>query len=355
MPIAAVESAISSALDAARAAVSPVSGAAAEILEPLATIATGGKRLRARLLVAAHDACGGGAREAAIGAAAATELFQTAALVHDDVLDQADTRRGGSTIHRSLAAQHEEAGWSGAAEHFGVSAAILAGDIALMASHLALARAASALAPERGLAVSELFATMSQLCTAGQYADMRLAAQPIDALADQEEHILAMMRSKTASYTAEFPLALGAACAGADDDVVAGLRDAGVPLGIAFQLRDDILGLVGSPDITGKPAGDDVREGKRTLLMVHAWRAGDDAARRAIGAAFARPEASDAEVAAAVEAIRDTGAVDEVERRIAAYADQARAALEAVGERLRDEGALSELHALLAVTTQRAA
>jgi len=136
---------------------------------------------------------------------------------------------------------------------------------------------------------------------------------------------------------------------------VAGLRDAGVPLGIAFQLRDDILGLVGSPDITGKPAGDDVREGKRTLLMVHAWRAGDDAARRAIGAAFARPEASDAEVAVAVEAIRDTGAVDEVERRIAAYADQARAALEAVGERLRDEGALSELHALLAVTTQRAA
>lgn len=353
MSTADVESAIGDALDAARAAVAPVAEQAADIVEPLALLAGSGKRLRARLLLASHDACGASEPAAAAHVAAAIELFQTAALVHDDVLDQADTRRGGPTIHRLLADRHRRAGWSGSPEHFGTSAAILAGDIALMASHLALARGASALPAERGLLVSELFAQMSQLCTAGQFADMHLAAQPVDALGDQEEEILAMMRSKTASYTAEFPLALGAACAGAGESVVAGLREVGVPLGIAFQMRDDILGLVGTPEVTGKPAGDDVREGKRTLLMVHAWRSADAEGRDAIRAAFARPDASAVQVADAVAAVVDTGAVDEMEDMLADFADRARAALDALTPLVADQGALGELRALLDATTQR--
>lgn len=355
MPAADVELAIGSALDAARAAVAPVAAEAADIVEPLAQLATGGKRLRARLIVAAHDACGGTAREAAIQVAAATELFQTAALIHDDVLDQADTRRGGPTIHRGLATHHAQAAWSGSAEHFGTSGAILAGDVALMAAHLCLARAASTLPAQRGLLVSELFAQMSQLCTAGQYADMRLAAQPVEHLGDQHDAILAMMRSKTASYTAEFPLAMGAACAGADEAVISGLREVGVPLGIAFQLRDDVLGLVGSPEVTGKPAGDDVREGKRTLLMVHAWQRADARAKDVIVAAFARPDATASEVADAVAAVEATGAVEEIERVIDTYVAAASAALETIAPRLSDEDALSDLHALLAATTQRSA
>ncbi len=110
---------------------------------------------------------------------------------------------------------------------------------------------------------------MASLCTAGQYLDIRLAAQPLSALATGRHaaDIVATMRAKTASYTAEGPLALGAALAGAQRQTVDAWAAVGVPLGIAFQLRDDVLGAVGSPESTGKPAGDDVREGKRTLIL----------------------------------------------------------------------------------------
>jgi geranylgeranyl diphosphate synthase type I len=355
MSLVMVEKAISAALDTTTLAVEPVAEAAGDIVTPLRALASGGKRLRAQLLLASHEAHGGRAPRAAAHTAAAIELFQTAALIHDDVLDQADTRRGAATIHRHLASVHRESAWRGQAAHFGVSGAILAGDIALMASHLALSRATSELGAASGLAVAELFTDMSQLCTAGQYADMRLAAQPVDSLPDQEADIVAMMRSKTASYTAEFPLALGAACAGAGADAIAAIRGVGVPIGIAFQLRDDVLGLTGSPQVTGKPAGDDVREGKRTVLMVHAWTHADQNARRVIAASFAEPDASDAAVAEAVAAITATGAVAAVEAMIEAYAEQARSALEATAGTLDNAGALDQLRALLAATTQRAA
>jgi geranylgeranyl diphosphate synthase type I len=355
MSLTLVEHALSAALDSTAASVAPVADAAQDFLTPLRTLSTGGKRLRAQLLLAAHAAHGGTHADAAAQVAAAIELFQTAALIHDDVLDQADTRRGSATIHRQLASLHADSEWHGESGHFGVSGAILAGDIALMASHLALSRAAAALPPASGLAVAELFSQMSQLCTAGQYADMRLAAQPVGSLPHQEDAIMAMMRSKTASYTAEFPLALGAACAEAGEEAIATMRAVGVPLGIAFQLRDDVLGLVGSPGVTGKPAGDDVREGKRTVLMVHAWSHADADARTVIAAGFARPDASEAVVADAVAAIVVTGAVAATEERIAAHVSEARVALESAAPALPNADALDQLHALLEATTQRTA
>jgi geranylgeranyl diphosphate synthase type I len=355
MSIADVERAIESALAFTTAAVEPVARPAADIVHPLSELATGGKRLRARLLLAAHAAYGGPHPDAAAHVAAAIELFQTAALVHDDVLDQADTRRGSATIHRQLEASHIKGEWEADAGHFGVAGAILAGDIALMASQLTLSRATAFLSPPWGTRVAELFAHMSQLCTAGQYADMRLAAQPVDALPHQEAEIIAMMRSKTASYTAEFPLALGAASAEAGGDAVSAMRDVGVPLGIAFQLRDDVLGLVGHPDVTGKPAGDDIREGKRTLVMVHAWREADSASRARIGAAFSQRHAEGDAVAAAVEVIAATGAIRAVEQRIIEFAAEAREALEAATPGLRDASALAQLHELLDATTHRVA
>lgn len=353
MPLAEVENAIADALDSAATAVGPIAEPSAELLAALGALARGGKRLRAQLLLSAHDAYGGAHPAAAHHIAAAIELFQTAALIHDDILDQAHTRRGAATIHRRLARVHHEHGWQGDAEHFGVSAAILAGDIALMAAHVALSRGAAQLSPASAAQATELFADMSILCTAGQYADMRLAAQPVDALTEQEAAIVAMMRSKTASYSAEFPLALGAACSDAGEEGIAAMKAVGVPLGLAFQLRDDVLGLVGEPEVTGKPAGDDIREGKRTLIMVHAWRKADAAEREAMRQAFSMPDADAATVAAAVAAVESTGAIAEVEELIGRYAAEARAALHTAAASLSDDAALTQLHALLDATTQR--
>jgi geranylgeranyl diphosphate synthase, type I len=355
MPVADVDAAILAALDHTAAATQPVGDAGAELIRPLSEVARGGKRLRAQLILAAHQAHGGSVPRAAAGVAAAVELFQTAALIHDDVLDAAQTRRGRPTIHRLLADDHAQRAWNGDAEHFGLSGAILAGDLALMASYRALASGLEDLPRAQATIVSALYADMAELCTAGQYLDMRLAAEPLDVIAQRDDQILAMMRSKTASYTAEFPLALGAACASASPDAIAAMRAVGVPLGIAFQLRDDILGLVGSPETTGKPAGDDVREGKRTLLIAHAWLSASDRERSHIRAALGSASASAKELAAAVEAIVATGAVENVERHIAHLVDEARAALGVAKPYLTTGTGLEEIERLIDATTARSA
>lgn len=356
MPTSDVDAAIHRALSATSAAIEPVGAGGLDLMEPLTNVASKGKRLRARLLLAAHAAHRGTDTESAVAVAAAIELFQTAALVHDDVLDSADTRRGEVTIHRSLEAAHRHRTWLGDAAHYGVSAAVLAGDLALMAAHRALGGAAARLGANDGARAVALFADMAELCTAGQYLDMRVAAQPVATLAHQHDDVMAVMRSKTASYTAEFPLALGAAVAGASDAAVTAMREVGVPLGIAFQLRDDILGLIGAPEITGKPAGDDIREGKRTVLMVHAWIRADAGEREVLSAAFGNSHASSTEIARAADVAVALGAVEHAERHIEDLVDEARQALaRATAMSDVDAAALNELDELLTVTTQRAA
>lgn len=168
-----------------------------------------------------------------------------------------------------------------------------------------------------------LFAEMAELCTSGQYLDMRIASEPLEALDGLEEEILSTMRAKTASYSCEHPLAIGAALAGATEAQVQTMREVGVPLGIAFQLRDDVLGLIGDPAVTGKPAGDDVREGKRTLLVQHAWVHGGESARSALRAALGVEHADAAALARAVDAVTSSGALDAIEQRIATLAGPA--------------------------------
>ncbi|WP_062529197.1 polyprenyl synthetase family protein [Demequina rhizosphaerae] len=309
----------------AAAAMAPAGVAADDIAARLAASSEGGKAFRGRLLLAAFDGCSGSDREAALGLAAALELFQTAALLHDDVLDGSDTRRGRPAAHKVFEAQHREAGWHGDPAAYGRSGAILAGDVALVAAQ----RGASVAARRVGDRVADLFDEMAALVTAGQHLDMRVAVSPVDALAGLDDDIRTIMRAKTASYTAEFPLALGAAAAGASATTVAALRDAGLPLGAAFQLRDDVLGLTGAPERTGKPVGDDLREGKRTLLVWHAVTHGDDAQRAAVLAVLGRADAGDEEIRRAIDAIREAGAIDAVEEQIGWHAAEARAALSA--------------------------
>lgn len=347
-----VDDAVAAALAALSRDLSPVGVAKEDLLEPLSQLATRGKRMRATLLTAAHTASGGSAHDAAIRIAAALELFQTAALIHDDVLDRSDTRRGMPAVHRAIQARHENRVGAGDAERYGVSGAILTGDLSLMACLGEVATACAELAPGVGMAVANRFRTMATLCTAGQYLDIRLAATPVSETARQREDIVAVMRSKTASYTTEGPLALGAALAGLPSAAVDGWAAAGVPLGIAFQLRDDLLGVVGDSEVTGKPAGDDLREGKRTLVLAEALERATAAGRAAIMAVAGSADADDAAVAAAVEAVVDSGAVGAVEAHISRYGDEARTALATV---TASSAATSELNALVDAVLDRSA
>lgn len=309
-------------LDWVGAVAEPAGAAAVEIQEHLALASRGGKSFRGRLVVAAAAAFGGGHHEAILDTAAALELFQTAALIHDDVLDASDTRRGRPATHRAFEATHRARAGVGDPEAFGRAGAILTGDIALIAALHAAATASRRADPR----VESLFAEMAVLVTAGQHLDMREATVPLDpaTLATSVERV---MRSKTASYTAEMPLALGAALAGADDASITAVRAAGIPLGIAFQLRDDLLGVVGAPGLTGKPVGDDLREGKRTLVIAHLLEHGSSAARERVLAVLGDATASEAAVADAIDSLRTSGAIEAVELRIASTAETARALL----------------------------
>jgi geranylgeranyl diphosphate synthase type I len=334
-------------LDATAQAISPIGASAENLLDIIRAGSEGGKLLRSVLVLASYEAHGGRDQDPALGVAAAIELFQAAALLHDDVLDDSDTRRGRPAGHRVIASLHASQGWEGSPVSFGAAGGILAGDIALTASHRALHGALEGLrAPER-VQVARLFFDMTELVTAGQYLDMRIAVQPLAKLETQEDDIRATMRSKTASYSAEFPLALGAALAGAGPGSVEAVRAVGVPLGIAFQLRDDVLGLIGTPETTGKPAGDDIREGKRTIIVLTAWRAASPDQRHTLTTALGNRTATPAQVEAAVQVIRDTGALDAVEAEISELTSGALLALHSLD--LHQSGA-----ALLAQTFQAA-
>lgn len=302
----------------------------AEILEPIAALSARGKRLRAALVIAGHSAAGGRDLDASYDVAAALELFQVAALIHDDVLDRSELRRGLPATHKVIERVHTSHEWSGDSAHFGVSGGILAGDLALMASGHALSRAVSRLGGAHGEAVAATFSRMASLCTVGQYLDMRLAAAHDIGRPASAADVTRVMRCKTASYTTEGPLALGAALAGLDDARVALWAEAGVPLGIGFQLRDDVLGSVGTSTTTGKPSGEDIVEGKWTHLIVHTLGAGDASHRSALDRAFGRVDATEADVTAAVEALRSSGAVGAVEEMIASHEADAKLRLHAL-------------------------
>lgn len=320
----AIDARVDATLAWVRSTSAPAAAASEEIHARLAEASQGGKAFRGRLLIASAEACGREADDAVVEVAAALELFQTAALIHDDVLDGSDTRRGRPATHRRFESDHRDRGGLGDAEAYGRAGAILAGDIALIAAMHGAARASHRADPR----VADLFAEMAVLVTAGQHLDMREATVPLDP-ARLPAAVRTVMRSKTASYTAEMPLALGAALAGADDAVVAAVRAAGIPLGLAFQLRDDILGVTGSTAETGKPVGDDLLEGKRTLLVAHVLSAGTTAERDAVLAVLGAAEATPAAVSSAVDAMVSSGAIEAVEAQIAAQASEARRALTA--------------------------
>lgn len=278
-----------------------------------ALIEHGGKRLRTAFAHCGWQAAGGsGDPTAVLHTGAALELLQACALVHDDVMDESSHRRGAPSMHVELARQHWAAGMHGSARSFGTSAAVLAGDLALAWADDVLTE--TALSTPHGARLHAEWRAMRTEMVAGQYRDLYAQA----ARSSGVDEALGIAVLKSAQYTVARPLALGATLAGADDDVLDALRTAGRCAGLAFQLRDDLVGAFGVPARTGKPADDDLRSRKLTYLLAVALRLADAAGDGDAAAALA-PDA-DSGSAHAVErmraALRRTGARDLVEAKI---------------------------------------
>lgn len=296
------------------------------LIDAIEDLCRGGKRLRA-LFAYWGWRCAGGDPEAPeiVRAGAAIELFQAAALIHDDIIDHSDTRRGRPSVHRRFQSAHEAEGWRGSAAGFGEMAGIIAGDLCLSFSEAVFASIGTQ--PAASGRARRIFDTMRTEVMAGQYLDGLSEAiggeDPEVAL----ERASTVIRFKSAKYSCEHPLAIGAALAGAAEPLLSQLRGFGLPLGEAFQLRDDVLGVFGEPERTGKPAGDDLREGKRTVLIALTEQRGGPEDAALLDEALGDPELDAAGIERLREVIRATGALTELEGIIDATERQVRAAL----------------------------
>ena len=294
------------------------------LVEAVTDLLSGGKRLRPAFCWWGYRGAGGADTEEALRAAAALEFLQACALIHDDVMDGSDTRRGMPSAHHRFAMLHRGSEWLGSPEAFGVGAAILLGDLCLSwADELLLT---SGVPAEHLNAAKRVYDEMRTELMAGQYLDLLEQARGGGSV----ERAMRVVRFKSAKYTIERPLHMGAALAGADADVLAAYSGYGLPLGEAFQLRDDVLGVFGDPGETGKPAGDDLREGKRTVLIATAMARATPAQAAQIRRHLGDPGLDATGVALLREVIADTGALNHAEQLITSLTDQALAALESV-------------------------
>ena len=348
-----VQAAVDAEMRVQRAVLTPVGDELGPLVDAVERLIAGGKRLRAGFLYWGYRASGAPDSDALVRLAAAMEFFQAAALLHDDVMDGSDTRRGMPAAHRAFAGLHADSGWSGDSTRFGESAAILAGDLCLQWSDELYATS--------GLPSDELdrgrrtFDTMRTQLMGGQYLDLLESARGWDRL-DTSARIDSarnVIRYKSAKYTVEHPILIGGAVGGVAASDLAHLSEYGLALGEAFQLRDDVLGVFGDPSTTGKPAGDDLREGKRTVLVALALNQADTDQAALFEKLFGQPDLDADGVAQLRGVIADTGAVTEVEAMIAGLAAQSRGALEKAPG--LDGEAVEVLGSLVAATTSRSA
>jgi geranylgeranyl diphosphate synthase, type I len=298
------------------------------IMGSISNLVTGGKRLRALMCYWGWRGAGGpAAAEDVITAGAALELFQAAALIHDDIIDRSDTRRGGPSVHRRFSQLHESQGWALDSERFGHAAAILAGDLCLSFSEEAFTEIGEQAAS--GSRARLIFNLMRAEVMAGQYLDiLEEVAGPVRDRAGAVSRAQSIIRFKSAKYSTEHPLALGGALGGATDDLLRGYSAFALPLGEAFQLRDDVLGVFGDPVTTGKPAGDDLREGKRTVLVAFALDLSTPEESAFIDEKLGSPDLGEDDVAEIRRIIADCGALHATEVLIEEFGAAAYEALE---------------------------
>jgi geranylgeranyl diphosphate synthase type I len=316
-----------------------------ELVRAVRELLGGGKRLRPAFGYWGWRGAGMPDDDRVVTAVAALELFQACALIHDDVMDRSETRRGQPAAHRRFGRLHGSAGWRGDGDSFGTGAAILLGDLCLAWTDEMFF--GSGLEPARLDRARPLFDEMRTELMGGQYLDLLEQAMGGGSVVRARR----VIQYKSARYSVLRPLQLGAALAGAQRPLLAGYEAYGLPLGEAFQLRDDVLGVFGDPAETGKPAGDDLREGKRTVLVALASQSSSAAQAQLLERHLGDPGLDEAGVAALREVIVATGALAEVERMIRSCTEQAVAALAASPVDPCAEVALHELATAATVRT----
>lgn len=287
-------------------------------------VLTGGKRLRPVFAYWGWDAVAGRAPDPdALLLFSALELLHAFALIHDDVIDASATRRGKPTAHMHFAALHRARRWRGSADQFGISAAILLGDITHTWANDVVSRAP--LTAEARDRVERVWTAIRTEVLGGQYLDV-VAEASVSASADESlAAAMTVATFKTACYTVTRPLQLGAAAAADRPEVAAVFEAFGTDLGVAFQLRDDVLGVFGDPEVTGKPSGDDLRSGKRTVLLAETTRlaeTSDPAAARLLRESIGT-DLTDAQVRELRQLIEGVGALAAAENRITELTERA--------------------------------
>ena len=303
----------------------PLGDDAARLVSAARRALEGGKRFRAMFCDQGFRAVRAPVQDEARSlarAASALEVLHASALVHDDYMDASDTRRGKPSTHRAFARDHRGDAWRGDPEQYGAAAAILLGDLLLSWSD-ELLRTCGLPADDVALALQVFDTTRSEVIV-GQFLDVSVQARG-DSDVGQSMRVL---RYKSAKYSIERPLHVGATLAGATPDVLAALTAYGLPLGEAFQLRDDLLGVFGDPEVTGKPAGDDLSEGKRTVLVALALEGSTPADAKALDGSLGHPLTGH-EVAELQRIIERSGAHAEVERRIEELTRESLASIDA--------------------------
>ncbi|UUN26751.1 polyprenyl synthetase family protein [Streptomyces sp. FIT100] len=294
------------------------------VTDILARFLRGGKRLRPLLCTLGSLAAGGCVGPPVIAVAASLEMFHAFALIHDDVMDRSATRRGAPTVQQELAGHYlAQAPRRSGSRHiaqaaaFGNAGAILIGDLALVWSVHMLA--AAGLDAHRFARTRTVINEMHHDVIYGQWLDLHA----VGGSDSDVETPLSVIRYKTAKYSVERPLHLGAVLADAPPAALKALTTYALPIGEAFQLRDDLLGVFGDPSVTGKPVTDDLREGRRTLLLATAHALADPDQRRILARHVGDPLLTEHGASAVRTVLNETGAPEHVERRIATLRDEA--------------------------------
>jgi geranylgeranyl diphosphate synthase type I len=311
--------------------VSPAATEAFEVLKEFSL--RGGKRIRPMLTVFSYKGFGGKRESEIIKAALAVELMESFLLIHDDIIDQDELRRGYLTVHKiyenRLRKKHG-AGICRRLSHYGDSVAIVIGDIASVLGSEAIL--STDFPVRRKLRAVEKFNRVIINTCFGQILDINSENEK----AMTEEDILTIHTLKTAIYTIEGPLHIGAILAGASQRNLEQLTRFAIPLGKAFQLNDDILGMFGAQERIGKPVGSDIKEGKKTLLILKALEHANSGQKRAISQSLGNRSLSRAGIERVRKIVKDTGSLDYSRRLMLDYIRQARLALDRI--RMRKEG-----------------
>lgn len=278
-----------------------------------AMVDAGGKRIRPAFVWWGYRASGAEPNPAVLTAAAAVELLHTFALIHDDIMDRAATRRGATTSHLAMAALHDHEGWVGDREWFGISSGIITGDLVSVWADQAFAQADLPAATLQ--AGFQVYNTMRAEVMAGQWLDIRLAALP-EATTAESQHVALL---KSGRYSITRPLELGATLGMCTrPEIFSALRTYGDHIGVAFQMRDDLLGIFGNAVETGKSVGGDICEGKRTVLMLTALSQATPAQRAVLERCLGNPDLTEHDLDTVRTIVDDTGARAQVEAKIQA-------------------------------------